>query len=84
MVGGRIKKTAIVVDGQEMAVADFEKADGLSVGGSLDLSDTTVEMLPGNLSVGGTLDLWNTSVATLPASLSVGRPCPTVCRCPGP
>ena len=59
----------IVVDGQEMAVADFEKADGLRVGGDLNLIGTAVRDLPEGLSVGGTLDLSGPVIRDLPRDL---------------
>jgi len=58
--------------GREMAVADFEKAEGLRVAGALNLSNTTVEKLPDDLSVGGDLNLSHTVVRDLPGRLSVG------------
>jgi Leucine-rich repeat (LRR) protein len=45
---------------------------GLTVGGSLDLSNTQITSLPDNLTVGGWLDLSNTQITSLPDNLTVG------------
>ena len=64
--------STIEVDGKEMTMAEFEAADGLTVGGNLDLRGTSITALPENLSVGGNLDLEGTSITALPENLSVG------------
>ena len=53
-------------------LSNAELPEGLSVGGDLDLSDTSITKLPEGLSVGGDLDLNNTSITKLPKGLSVG------------
>ena len=62
----------IIVDGRVMTVAEFESAHGLHVGGSLDLSYTSITALPDGLHVGGALDLRGTSITALPDGLHVG------------
>ena len=64
--------TTIDVDGRKMTVADFEKADGLYVRRSLDLSGTAIATLPKGLSVGENLYLSATNVTDLPESMFVG------------
>ena len=49
-----------------------EKGDKMTVGGSLDLSDTNITSLPDNLTVGGWLDLSDTNITSLPDNLTVG------------
>jgi hypothetical protein len=45
--------------------------DNLTVGGSLDLSDTPITALPDNLTVGWSLDLRGTAITALPDNLTV-------------
>ncbi len=62
----------IYINDREMSIAEFQAADGLSVGGSLDLSGTKITALPDNLTVGGWLDLSGTKTTALPDNLTVG------------
>jgi hypothetical protein len=68
MEKGKVRKAMILL------VDDLSLADGLSVGGSLDLGGcTSLTALPDGLSVGGSLDLGGcTSLTALPDGLSVG------------
>ena len=53
---------------------NFEEKDGaITVGGSLDLSNTGITSLPDNLTVGRWLDLSNTGITSLPDNLTVGE-----------
>jgi len=45
----------------------------IKVNGNLDLSNTPITSLPGNLSVGRNLDLSNTQITSLPDNLSIGE-----------
>jgi len=62
----------IEIEGKKYTYEEFYAADGLKVGGNLDLTNTPIASLPENLKVGGNLDLAGTKITSLPENLKVG------------